>query len=399
MSQDGEQAVIKVALEPDAAKEIPENVGVQIIPTTLFGQKFISFVAPERPVDRLARRTATSSRPTASRPTSSSARSWPTCSRCCGPCSPPTSTPRSTRSPPRSRAAASSSAQTLDQLDAYLGAISDKLPTLKQDLVSLANVADTYDLAAPDLIGVLGNLTVTSKTIIEKADDLDVFFSDLAGPGRHLDPGAVGQRAEPDPGRPGHRAGAQAARDVLAGVPLPASRAPPRTHRAWPAPSRATRSSSTSSSAPPSTRPTTPTTARSYGEVGHGPWCYGLPNPKVPSGPGGVRRGHRHRREPARPATCPAHQPAVPRRPRPAATRAPTPRRRSSTLCSRARPAARPTRTAPSGRCSTARSSGAVATRDHDAGAAGGWAQAPRARRPSCATAATPRPSPPASSC
>jgi phospholipid/cholesterol/gamma-HCH transport system substrate-binding protein len=28
-------------------------------------------------------------------------------------------------------------------------AISDKLPTLKQDLVSLANVADTYDLAAP----------------------------------------------------------------------------------------------------------------------------------------------------------------------------------------------------------------------------------------------------------
>ena len=45
--------------------------------------------------------------------------------------------------------------ETLDELDAYLGEISDKLPTLREDLVSLANVADTYDLAAPDLIDVL----------------------------------------------------------------------------------------------------------------------------------------------------------------------------------------------------------------------------------------------------
>ena len=170
--------------------------------------------------------------------------------------------------------------ETLDQLDAYLGAISDKLPTLQQDLVSLANVADTYDLAAPDLIDVLGNLTVTSKTVIEKADDLDVFFSDLAGPGGHLDPGAVRQREEPDPGRPGHRAGAQAAGGLLAGVPLPASRAPPSTHRAWPGPSRATRSSSTSSSGPPSTTPTTPTTARSTARSGTARGATGCRTPR-----------------------------------------------------------------------------------------------------------------------
>ena len=49
VSQDGEEAVIEVALEPDAADQIPENVGVQIIPTTLFGQKFISFIRPDNP--------------------------------------------------------------------------------------------------------------------------------------------------------------------------------------------------------------------------------------------------------------------------------------------------------------------------------------------------------------
>ena len=49
MSQDGQQAVITVALDPDEAEQIPENVEVEILPTTLFGQKFISFVRPENP--------------------------------------------------------------------------------------------------------------------------------------------------------------------------------------------------------------------------------------------------------------------------------------------------------------------------------------------------------------
>src|ERR1044072_4304809 len=49
VSQDGEQAVIEVALEPDAAEEIPQNVGVQMLPTTLFRQKFVSFVRPANP--------------------------------------------------------------------------------------------------------------------------------------------------------------------------------------------------------------------------------------------------------------------------------------------------------------------------------------------------------------
>ena len=49
IGQDGKQAVIKVALDPESAKNLPDNVSVQILPTTLFGQKFISFVRPERP--------------------------------------------------------------------------------------------------------------------------------------------------------------------------------------------------------------------------------------------------------------------------------------------------------------------------------------------------------------
>src|SRR3954462_6781281 len=41
VGEEGNEAVIEVALAPDEARQIPQNVGVQIIPTTLFGQKFV----------------------------------------------------------------------------------------------------------------------------------------------------------------------------------------------------------------------------------------------------------------------------------------------------------------------------------------------------------------------
>src|SRR3954454_21233507 len=49
IGQDGKQAVITVALQPDEAKQIPANVSVQILPTTLFGQKFVALVRPDDP--------------------------------------------------------------------------------------------------------------------------------------------------------------------------------------------------------------------------------------------------------------------------------------------------------------------------------------------------------------
>jgi phospholipid/cholesterol/gamma-HCH transport system substrate-binding protein len=53
ISQDGKEASIKVGIKPEAAKRIPENVTVEILPTTLFGQKFISLVRPEHPTGSL----------------------------------------------------------------------------------------------------------------------------------------------------------------------------------------------------------------------------------------------------------------------------------------------------------------------------------------------------------
>src|SRR5207253_250858 len=49
ISQNGHEAVIRIGLRPEAAKTIPSNVDVEILPTTLFGQKFVSLVDAKRP--------------------------------------------------------------------------------------------------------------------------------------------------------------------------------------------------------------------------------------------------------------------------------------------------------------------------------------------------------------
>ena len=356
MSQDGKEAVIKVALEPDAAGDIPANVGVQIIPTTLFGQKFVSFVSPDNPskdslqdgqvipADRVETNVELSKILSDLFPLLRAV------------------DPADLNVTLNALATALEGrgdqlGETLDELDAYLGAISDKLPTLRQDLISLANVADTYDLAAPDLIDVLGNLTVTSKTIIEKADDLDVFFSDLEGLA------VTSTRVLSDNKRNLIQVG-KVTEPVLRLLALYSPEFPcliegaakyaPRLAKTFAGNQVKQYIEFGTAQYEPYNADDRPV----YGEIGHGPGAHGLPNPEVPIGPARSRRG-RHRREPAdvdlptqvaggaqRSAAGDANGQRL--------RRVRRPRRRSSTPCWPARPAGPPTPTARSDRCSTA---------------------------------------------
>lgn len=180
VSQDGEEASIKVGLDPEAAKAIPDNVTVEILPTTLFGQKYISFIRPDAPSDDSLRDgdTIPSDRVTTNVELSRVlANLFPLL--------------RSIR-PADLNATLNALAtalvgrgeklgQTLDDLGEYLGAIDDSLPTVRRDLQLLADVASDYNLAAPDLLATLKNVTVTGQTVIDRADQLNAFFADLAG--------------------------------------------------------------------------------------------------------------------------------------------------------------------------------------------------------------------------
>jgi phospholipid/cholesterol/gamma-HCH transport system substrate-binding protein len=178
VKQDSEQASIKVALEPDAAKVIPNNSTVEIIPTTLFGQKFISFNDGANPSttplrdgdvissDRVSTNVELQSILADLFPLLRSIR------------------PADLNTTLYSLATALQGrgeqlGQTIEDLDSYLKTMNQHLPTLREDLTLFSDVADTYDMAAPDIVSVLRNATVTANTVNRQSQQLGVLFSDM----------------------------------------------------------------------------------------------------------------------------------------------------------------------------------------------------------------------------
>jgi phospholipid/cholesterol/gamma-HCH transport system substrate-binding protein len=71
--------------------------------------------------------------------------------------------------------------ETFELLDRYLVGFNPHLDVLKQDITALADVADTYDRAAPDLLRILNNLTVTSRTVVAEQQTIATFLADVTG--------------------------------------------------------------------------------------------------------------------------------------------------------------------------------------------------------------------------
>jgi phospholipid/cholesterol/gamma-HCH transport system substrate-binding protein len=168
------KAVIKLGLEPAAAKTVPANADVQIKPTTLFGQKYVEFVDPETVSTRgLASGTVISS---------DRVRTSVELDRLLSRLSPILTPDQAEDLNPTRHAVATALSgngadigEAMQKLDAYLGTMNPHLTTLRQDLTKLADVSHTYSIAAPDLIKTLKNATKSAKTLKAKDDE----FGDL----------------------------------------------------------------------------------------------------------------------------------------------------------------------------------------------------------------------------
>lgn len=289
VSQKDGEAEIEVALDPEAAREIPDNVRVQILPTTLFGQKFVSFVEPADPSSTPLRAGAVipSSRVETNVELNRILANLFPLLRAVRPADlNATLNALSTALEGRG----DQLGRTLQDLDAYIDGIEGALPTLREDLGLVADVADTYDDAAPDLLDVLGNLTVTSRTVVEKQQSLDVFFTDLTGlsdttrevlrvnEANLIEAGEVGAPvlkllATYSPELPCLLKGAARYAPILA-----------RTFEGNQVKQYIEFGSA-------QYRAYTEEDLPEYGEVGHGPWCSGLPFPPVPIGPNSFKDG------------------------------------------------------------------------------------------------------------
>lgn len=282
ITQDGKQASIKVALRPEAAEKIPANVGVEIIPTTLFGQKYVALTDPKKPASRPIGDgdVIPSSRVRTNVELQSILADLFPLLRSIRPAD-LSSTLYALSTALRGNG--DQLGQTMVELDSYLTDMNVELPTLRKDLQLLARVSRTYSLAAPDLVRLLRNATTTARTVSEKESQLRGFFGDVTGLARTStrvlkeNEKAIVREAELarpllhlldtySPEFPCLLKGADRYTKRLNGI------------------FESGRVAQTMTLAATQRRPYNASDRPEYGEIGHGPWCLGLPTPRNPVG-------------------------------------------------------------------------------------------------------------------
>jgi phospholipid/cholesterol/gamma-HCH transport system substrate-binding protein len=179
-------ASVQIDIDPDQTEFIPANSSADIVAPTLFGPKYVQLNTPAHPTQR---RIATGDVIT---PTQVQVEANTAFENLMGLLQ--SIHPAELDS---ALGALSTSLQGrgqelgdyLGDLDRYLGQINGATPALRADLASAPGVIDTYADASPDLVRILGNLTVTSNTVVHEKPTLDaliVSFTRFSGTAQSL---------------------------------------------------------------------------------------------------------------------------------------------------------------------------------------------------------------------
>ncbi|HZB29484.1 MAG TPA: MCE family protein [Streptosporangiaceae bacterium] len=175
----GAGASLGLAINKDKAPLIPGNVSARLLPKTLFGEKYVDLVLPQRPgpIIHEGAVIAQDRSQTAIEIDKVLDDLLPLLQAV---------------KPEKLNATLNALATALqgrgdqigrdaEQLDALLRKYNPKLPTIVHDLDALADVSDVYSAAAPDLLQVLRNLNVTNATVVAKQGAIEELIPAVTG--------------------------------------------------------------------------------------------------------------------------------------------------------------------------------------------------------------------------
>ncbi|MFF3904573.1 MCE family protein [Streptomyces sp. NPDC001848] len=186
---DGTKATLDLALKPQYVTFIPSDVHARLLPKTLFGEKYVDLVPPAGSAQSSARPIRAGDVITQDR-----TKVGIEVQQLMNDLLPLLRTVQ----PGELNATLSAFATALEgrgdrigdnltRVEAYLRRLDPHLPSLQEDISRLADVAQVYGDAAPDLMAVLRNTVTTSRTLVEKKDQLAAALrttATVAGTGR-----------------------------------------------------------------------------------------------------------------------------------------------------------------------------------------------------------------------
>jgi virulence factor Mce-like protein len=173
-------ASIKLALDPKRVGLIPENVSAQLIPKTLFGEKFVDLVLPADPAAQHLRSGDVI-------PQDRSATALET-ERVLNDLLPLLKSLRPQELSITLNALSTALRGRGDRLGdnlvtagAYFRRLNPSLPQAGSDLQGLADLANNVATATPDLVRVLDNLSASSRNLVSERAALDTFLTSTQG--------------------------------------------------------------------------------------------------------------------------------------------------------------------------------------------------------------------------
>jgi phospholipid/cholesterol/gamma-HCH transport system substrate-binding protein len=173
----GDHAVLDLAMDPDQIGKIPGNVTARLLPKTLFGERYVALQIPAEPSGRLREHDVIGQDRTSSAVEIEQVLDdlMPVLQAI---------QPEKLSATLNAMATALSGqgkefGDTLVQLGDYLGKIQPSMPDLQANIQRLAEVADTYAQAGPELLSALRDLTVTTQTVVEQRGQLQELYGTL----------------------------------------------------------------------------------------------------------------------------------------------------------------------------------------------------------------------------
>jgi phospholipid/cholesterol/gamma-HCH transport system substrate-binding protein len=178
ISANGSGARLDLALQPETLERLPANVTAQMLPTTLFGERFVALVPPPIPSPQHLAAGATITQDRSSNaieleqvlqnvlPLLTSVQ-------------PAKLSATLTAMSQALEGRGTELGQTLVRFNEYLAKLNPHLPELNRDLSELVRVTRFYGDAAPDLVRALHDLTVTSRTLAEQRETFARLYSSI----------------------------------------------------------------------------------------------------------------------------------------------------------------------------------------------------------------------------
>ncbi|WP_461062279.1 MCE family protein [Streptomyces pseudoechinosporeus] len=177
---DGEKATLDIALKPEHVAHIPADVHARLLPKTLFGEKYVDLVAPRDSSARAIRAgdVITQDRTKVGIELQQLLNDLLPLLR--------------TVQPGKLNATLSAFSTALEgrgdrigdnlvRVEDYLRRLNPHMPSLKEDIARFADVAEVYGDAAPDLMKILHNTVTTSRTLVEKRNQLAAALTATTG--------------------------------------------------------------------------------------------------------------------------------------------------------------------------------------------------------------------------